>query len=330
MKRFINDSILILIFSFCSVSFGQGIEALKSQFNSDRLKIGGLFQFVFDHQNTRMASGENGFSVANLRLKFSGKFSGGFGYRFQMNFINSPSVLDAVLYYTVSDQFKISAGQFKAPFSGEYLISAADIDFVNRSQIASSLVPKRQIGMQASGLLSNGLIEYRAGVFNGNGIRSNVNDNSNYLYVGRVIVKPKLFENPNDAIEIALNAGISNDSSSVFHGERKYFGGDFRISFGKFLLSGEFITNRFSSAGAVASDANGFQTTAGYKIFTNLQLLARYDSYSPPVVAASEYIILGLNFIPTGSTGIQINYLIDKDRTAFEYNQLLINAQIVF
>jgi len=65
-----------------------------------------------------------------------------FSYFFQFDFTKSSAVLDAKLRYQYSTAFGIDAGLFKAPFSREYLTYAADIDFINRSQVVSTLAPK--------------------------------------------------------------------------------------------------------------------------------------------------------------------------------------------
>jgi phosphate-selective porin OprO/OprP len=71
-------------------------------------------------------------------------------------------------------QFKF--GQFKEPFSQEELVTAAYIDFVERSPV-NNLVPAYSPGAQVWGQLLKGTVEYQLGAFNGKGFL-NLNDQS--------------------------------------------------------------------------------------------------------------------------------------------------------
>ena len=62
----------------------------------------------------------------------------------------------------------IRGGHFKVPVSPEYLTSASKIDFVERSMIASHLVPSRDWGVEATGTPFK-RFEYMIGIFEGDG-----------------------------------------------------------------------------------------------------------------------------------------------------------------
>jgi phosphate-selective porin OprO and OprP len=61
---------------------------------------------------------------------------------------------------------KLRAGKFKPPVGLERLQSATDIVFVERA-LPSNLVPNRDVGVQLSGDLAAGRLNYAVGVFNG-------------------------------------------------------------------------------------------------------------------------------------------------------------------
>jgi len=101
---------------------------------------------------------------------------------------------------------QLRIGQFKAPFSHEYVDSiAADVDTIKRAMITDSggINPKYDIGVMVhSGLTSvpgcpyvgdcnalNGLFWYGIGVFNGNGA-NNFDTNDDMDVVGRMRVAP--------------------------------------------------------------------------------------------------------------------------------------------
>lgn len=84
------------------------------------------------------------------------------------------------MYYRITPDFSIKAGLFKSPFSYEFLTGSASIDFVNRSTVVNQLAPNRQIGFQLGGNFSGGKLRYKAGVFNGNGLGINQNNDDQF------------------------------------------------------------------------------------------------------------------------------------------------------
>jgi phosphate-selective porin OprO and OprP len=158
------------------------------------VQVGGFYQY-------EQPDGSNGFELSNFRLKFSGEFDKRIGYMVQTAFTGSPAILDARIYYKISKAFVVDAGLYKAPFSREFLISAADIDFVNRAQL-TALAPNRQIGVQARGVLPGTVLSYVAAMFNGNRFSINQNDNNEFLYTGRLALNPDITGGANNNEEI--------------------------------------------------------------------------------------------------------------------------------
>jgi hypothetical protein len=303
-------------------------------FKKDYFTLEMLFQVVADFQPERTIIGNNGFSVSNLRLKMLGNLDDNFGYFFQASFIVSPVLLDAVVKYKFTDYLSVDAGQFKAPFSKEFLKFAGDIDFVNRAQVTALLSPRRDIGFQLSGKFLNKLVEYKAGVFNGNGTNKFFNDNNAFMYVGRISTNLK---SENNHYQIAINAGYTEDSDGKilnknFEGKRTFVGGDFRAEIQNFLFSTEVIMNKLDGlidSVQSTSEPFGYHITFGYKPFQNHQFLFRYDNLSPDgIISDSEFYIIGYNFWPSKPTELQFNYIIDSKQTDFSNHWFLLNLQI--
>ena len=332
----------VLLFIFLSIintgSFGQSDEPIYNEFiknfKKDYFTLEMLFQAVADFQPERSLIGNNGFYLSNARLRLLGNLDDNFSYFFQGSFIISPLLLDAAISYKFSDFFKLTAGQFKTPFSKEFLTYAANIDFVNRAQATALLSPRRDIGFQLSGNLIDDLIEYRAGIFNGNGPNKFFNDNNSFLYVGRVAAKSRT---SNNKYEIGVNAGYDENSNSgilgkSFSGKQTFLGGDVRAEIDKFLFSSEIVMNNLDgSIDSVATkeDPYGYHITIGYKPFSKHQFLLRYDNLSADgIISDSKFYIIGYNFWPTGVAEIQVNYIINSDNSEFKYHWYLINFQI--
>ena len=125
MKKYL-PALVILFIIMVNNSFGQSEEEpiydeYIKHFKKDYFTIDMLFQAVADFQPERSIIGNNGFYLSNMRLRMYGNLDKNFSYYFVANFLVSPILLDAVIGYKFTDAFKVSAGQFKAPFSSEFL-----------------------------------------------------------------------------------------------------------------------------------------------------------------------------------------------------------------
>ena len=329
-------SILVTIFNLCAQEEPL-FEKLKKDFNKEYLSIGALIQVVADFQNERTFAGNNGFNISNFRWRVHGKLDKNFGYFLQTSFTATPTMLDAFITYQFSPIFQLTTGLFKAPFSKEFLISASDIDFVNRSQVVSALTPNRQIGLQLNGWLSNKLIYYAVGAFNGNHLYFNSNDNDQFLYAARLAIFPELSSKANQ-LEIGINAATSNDDRatipgiySSFEGKRSLIGADFRLTIDRLLLAGEVIVASLELDFGNKIEPQGFHITGGYMMSSNSQVLVRFDTFqTDKSLDSSDLLIFGYNLWPSKVAELQANYIMDLDQSEFKHHQLLFNLQINF
>ena len=329
------------------------IEEFNKNFKKKYFSLGVVLQAVSDFQVERNLPGNNGFSIANTRLTISGELDHKFGYLLRTNFVSPFTLLDVKMYYKFSDPFTLEFGQFKSPFSKEFILPVESIYFVNRSRVVTVLVPGRQIGFQFRGTPSGRLpFSYALGIFNGNGTNTNQNDNNDFLFGGRILLSSREVLNTSiDYIELGLNGAFSRDSATrigeelnpfvfeplFFDGDRMLLGADFQIDIKKFMIAGEYIngeyTGTFTSLNndSILQDikAKGFHLTTGYMIHKKVQLLARWDNFDTDRRENSNWFIAGINSWPTQATEFQVNYVINSDEPAFKYNQLLINVQIV-
>lgn len=86
--------------------------------------------------------------------------------------------------------WRVDVGQLKAPFSRQELLSDSRLAFVEKAELGG-LAPGRQIGGRL-GVAIPGIpmVELWAGLFNGEGRNQVQNIDQNYLWVGRIEVKP--------------------------------------------------------------------------------------------------------------------------------------------
>lgn len=310
-------------------------EEFKNAFSKPYLRIGLVLQTTGNFQIERQA-GTNGFELTNLRFKLSGIFDKGIGYAIQTSFTRSPSILDARIYYEIDKAFIIDAGLYKAPFSREFLISTPYTDFVNRAQLVA-LIPNRQIGVTARGLIPGTQITYSAGIFNGNRFSTSGNDNNDMMYVGRLSLNPTISQNKSDKLEIAVNVAQSNDKNvnlapinSTFEGKRFLLGGDTRLEYDKWMLSSEAVYAKLDPADAEEFEPFSYQATIGYLVLDKMQVLLRWDSFKMnESVDANEQVILGLNIWPTQISQFRINYVVPT-KSMPKHHTLLVGAQVAF
>ncbi len=315
-------------------------EELNNTFKKDYLSIGLLFQAVGDFQIERSFAGYNGFSISNMRINIYGELDGGFGYLFKTNLTSSPPILDAKMYYVVSPAFTMDIGLYKSSFSKEFLTPAGNIDFVNLAQVVSSLAPNRQVGFQVRGLFAQNVVSYAAGIFNGNRFVNSGNDNNEFLYVGRVGIFPRINSEGgiNGKLEIGINAAYSKDNHvpignliPFFDGKRTLLGADARLTYTKWLITGEVIYASLATNSNTTFNPYGYYVTAGYLVAKNSQILVRWDSFFPDNLAPNSHLLIfGYNLWPTKVTELQVNYIIQTHNSALEHHQLLVNAQFAF
>ncbi len=136
----------------------------------------------------------NTFVIRKIRPTLSGRVARYFDFKVMPDFGNGQTiVLDAYLDMRFSTKFRIRTGKDKTPVGYELLIGDAFVLFPERS-LVSSLVPNRDIGVQAQGDLVRGKFGYAGGLFNGipdgTSLSTEVDSNSDKDFGGRIVVQP--------------------------------------------------------------------------------------------------------------------------------------------
>jgi hypothetical protein len=86
-------------------------------------------------------------------------------------------------------KFRVRVGQFKVPFGRQEMTSSGSQQFVDRSLVSNEYARGRDTGVAVEGALGN-KIEYRAGIFNGNGLTRSTNDNAALQFNARLMWQP--------------------------------------------------------------------------------------------------------------------------------------------
>jgi phosphate-selective porin OprO/OprP len=131
------------------------------------------------------------FLLRRLRPILQGRFAKYFEFRVMPDFGQGTTVLyDAYFDTKLSDAFRVRAGKDKTPLGYEQLQSDFAVVFPERS-LVTDLVPNRDIGIQARGVLAGGHVTYDGAVFNGvpDGANADIDTNGSKDLDGRLTVK---------------------------------------------------------------------------------------------------------------------------------------------
>lgn len=105
--------------------------------------------------------------LRRVRPTIEGTLNGIYDYRFTPDFAGGRTIiLDAYAAARLKPWAVITAGKFKVPVGLERLVSANDLRFIERA-LPTSLLPNRDLGLQLSGDIAGGVVNYSVGYFNG-------------------------------------------------------------------------------------------------------------------------------------------------------------------
>jgi phosphate-selective porin OprO and OprP len=105
--------------------------------------------------------------LRRVRATLEGTYNGIYDFRFTPDFGGGKSIiLDAYVAARLRPWAVLQAGKFKVPVGLERLQSSTDLRFIERA-FPTSLVPNRDLGLQVSGDVAGGALQYSVGYFNG-------------------------------------------------------------------------------------------------------------------------------------------------------------------
>jgi phosphate-selective porin OprO and OprP len=166
---------------------------LQSAEGDYKMQLGLLLQadgqFALRDSNRQVV---NTFSIGRLRPYMRGRFTRRFEFYFAPDLAGGNLVVqDAYIDTVFAPAFRVRAGKSKTPFGLELLHSDSNLLFFNRA-LPTSLVPNRDVGIQALGDISGGVVSYMVGVMNGvaDGARADVDTNDGKDVSARMTVRP--------------------------------------------------------------------------------------------------------------------------------------------
>ncbi len=332
-----------------------------------KLVLGGYIQANFEDGDVSAFEGRFGqtavkdrFRLRRARINLTGDFAENFDFKIEGDFGNSDGLNSNRTAFSGTDIFanwhqfpeaNVKVGQWKAPFGLEQITPDTTLIIIERSLPTGAITPERQIGVQVWGkpftnIWPDGkdLLTYYAGIFNGNGRNTTVNDNNNFMYVGRLELMPfkgKIFgqdsslklggdvlnsrDDKGTNISQSLNLLVNADGSLspfVLPGadERTAWSVDAWFNLGPFDLIGEYFQEKVNGRtvngvppGFADFTTSGYYITAAYFLIPKkLQAAVRWEDLNPGQKGNDgiHSITGGLNYYIHGDDlKLMVNYI---------------------
>ena len=291
------------------------------------LLLSGLVQT--EYEGFQQSTKTNTFLLHRARLDVKGNITDDWSYEVYTEFAGAtPKLLDAYTTYKIADFLKFTAGQFKVPFSYESLVSDADLDFIDRSQVVNALAARsadiignqngRDIGIQLTGsfakLYDHYLFDYYFAVLNGAGYDVTTDNNNHKDLAGRLVIHP--VENLSIGADFyhGIDPFIVGTAKTATNNLRNRQGIDGRYVWKKLSLTAE-----FDKGTDAHTNRNGWFGQAAYFVWSNkLQLAAKYDTYDPTQTSNTDRTnnyTGGINYFFNRWARLAVNYIDTREQT---------------
>ncbi len=265
-------------------------------------------------------------TINRARLAASGAVRGDLSWRLQGEFRTgavgtgraSVSLQDAYIRWSKGG-VGIQVGQFKTPFTREFVTSLSEVETADRSTVVDSLAPKRDIGLQADYALG-GRATLALGVFNGEGQNVTANRDSSALGLARVTVRPVPY--------FVLGANVAR-----YFGDSTRYGVDAGVEAPWIILRGEYVGQHHDR---IAGDDKGWYALAGAPLRPWLQPVLKYEWFNRTGVALdaqkNRAWTAGFNLFPWGkATRFTLEYISRLvGEPGVRKSQALAQAQVLF
>jgi phosphate-selective porin len=242
-------------------------------------------------------------SINRARLSASGGGAKDVTWRVQGEFRTSSvgtgrasvSLQDAYVRYQPG-ALGIQAGQFKTPFTREFITSLADIETADRSTVVDSLAPKRDIGVMADYAFGSDATVF-VGVFNGEGQNITANTDSSLLMVGRITGRPIPF--------LTLGANVAD-----YGGDSPRFGLDVSLEYRGATFRAEYVTQHRDD---VEIDDEGWYAQGACRVVPWMLLVLKLEDFDRDGISLgsrNNATTGGVNVeFPGGKVRLLVNYV---------------------
>jgi Phosphate-selective porin O and P len=316
---FLSPAILLLP----TPSLREGHAQTPSSSSPPPIRLSGYIQ---GRETYQKAVGLTG-TINRARLAAAGAVLGDVAWRIQGEFRTgnvgtgraSVSLQDAYVRWT-RNSLGVQLGQFKTPFTREFVTSLSEIETADRSTVVDSLAPKRDIGIMADYAIG-GRATISAGIFNGEGQNITANGDSSALCVARVTFRPVPY------LVLGVNA-------ARYFADSTRYGVDAGFESPWIILRGEYVGQHRDVLDA--DDDKGWYALAAAPLSPWLQPVFKYEWFDRPGVAPdvqkNRAWTAAVNLFPWGrATRLTLEYISRKVGEPGVRRSLgLAQAQVIF
>jgi hypothetical protein len=278
------------------------VQAQTSSSSSPSVKLSGYIQGRETYQdNVGLIA-----TINRARLAATGSVVGDVTWKIQGEFRTgnvgtgnaSVSLQDAYVRWT-RNSLGIQLGQFKTPFTREFITSLTEVETADRAAVVDSIAPKRDIGVMADYAIG-GRATLSAGIFNGEGQNITANRDSSALGVARVTFRPF------PSLVLGANA-------ARYFADSTRYGVDASVEAPWIILRGEYIGQHRDVLDA--DDDNGWYAVAAAPLRPWLQPVLKYEWFERPGIALTgasknRAWTAGVNLFPWGrATRLTLEYV---------------------
>lgn len=346
------------------------VALVRSAGTEKSFRIGGVVQGQGEFgaaADARYVGVRDRFFLRRARLAVAAAFAEYFDVKMEADFGGGSTgertgittqITDAYVNWNRYPGANVKFGQFKAPFGFEQLLPDPKVLTIERSLPNDRLTDGRQIGLGLNGNLAQDRLTYAVGVFNGTSVNASANDNSSFMWAGRLAAP--LFAGQlggqNMKLSVGLDGLLTRDGSvakagcgfdavpggaidNIFFGRRTAVGLDAQLCLGRLGLYAEYLRAEFHPTNRVPFNeviADGWSVlTTWFVVPKVLQALGRYETFDPNTQLGanqSDLWTLGLTwFLKGDDLKFSFNYLIgDPVGAATRQHRLLTRVQLVF
>ncbi|MCX7705412.1 MAG: OprO/OprP family phosphate-selective porin, partial [bacterium] len=154
------------------------------------MKIGGYIQTRYDQYDFKGKRDE--FSIKRARASLSGNVIDNVAFKMEFDLTKGKDndlLTDAYIKFTNFPKANITLGQFKIPYSEEFLMSSAALDTIERSIPVTKMASEYDRGIMVDGDALEKIIYYGVALVNGTGANKG-DDNDSKDIVARLVLTP--------------------------------------------------------------------------------------------------------------------------------------------
>ena len=218
---------------------------------------------------------------------------------------------------------RLILGQFRTPFSLEYLTPFSQLLTADRSQVVNRISTRRDVGAMAHVSFGD-RATMGVALVNGEGANSIRNTNGKQLVVGRLTLLP--------VSTVAIGGKWGGEG-----GDHRW-GYDARWMTNGLVLEGERIERRAPLSEEITQRASGHYLLASYRIGRHLRPVVKWEQLHDRRIAsgvASEtrltWMTYGLNVVATPEVvRFQTNWIVKRERPGNGANELLAQLIVIF